>query len=180
MTSETAVKMAHLLAPALRNASSLARTAAVELLSAVYARNSESASYFACQKPLKMSFAEWVNPFMIESSISEIINLALDDKDDVGGIRSASIKLLAAFISATRNPPVGTFMTLPLHFDALFIPRIVPLDGGLAQVGTVSKQIIPLAAKFMALLEVEHLRPSVVELLSEMSIDTAGTTFSSK
>ncbi|KAJ2916967.1 hypothetical protein MD484_g3468, partial [Candolleomyces efflorescens] len=137
MTSETAVKMAHLLAPALRNASSLARTAAVELLSAVYARN------------------KWDKPFMIESSISEIINLALDDKDDVGGIRSVSIKLLAAFISATRNPPV------------------VPLDGGLAQVGTVSKQIIPLAAKFMALLEVEHLRPSVVELLSEMSIDTA-------
>jgi hypothetical protein len=70
--------------------------------------------------------------------------LAFDDKDDVGGIRITAIQLLVALSSGSETER------------------------------SVLRQITPLATRFMGLLQVKHLRPSVVELLSLMSLDDTG------
>ncbi|KAF6763752.1 armadillo-type protein [Ephemerocybe angulata] len=139
ISDDTAASIAHALAPILRNASSFARATAIELLSRIYSRHRQS------------------KPRLIESAIPEIITLALDDKDDVGGIRATAIRLLVALSGASADTKDSE------HNSTL----------SYSTSGPVLKQITPLATKFMTLLDNENLRPSVVELLSLMSTEAA-------
>ncbi|RXW24839.1 hypothetical protein EST38_g994 [Candolleomyces aberdarensis] len=138
ISDDTAATIAHALTPMLRNTSSFARATAIELLLKLYTKHRHS------------------KPRLIESAIPEIISLAFDDKDDVGGIRITAIQLLVALSSG------------PASLESLGEGQPEPST---ATTSSVLKQITPLATKFMALLQVEHLRPSVVELLSLMSLD---------
>ncbi|RXW12735.1 hypothetical protein EST38_g13119 [Candolleomyces aberdarensis] len=97
------------------------------------------------------------NPGIFEPAILEIIALSLDEKDDVGEIRITAIQLLVALSSG------------PTSLES------VGRQGGpkscTAVNTSVLEQITPLATKFMALLQIDRLRPCVVRLLSLMSLD---------
>ncbi|KAJ2924182.1 hypothetical protein H1R20_g12913, partial [Candolleomyces eurysporus] len=97
-------------------------------------------------------------PRFFESAIPEIISLAFDD-NDVGGTRITAIQLLVAVSSGT---------------DAKESIGEQKPERWAATSRSVLEQIKPLAAKCIALLQVEHLRPTVVELLSLMSLDANG------
>ncbi|KAJ2935928.1 hypothetical protein H1R20_g1166, partial [Candolleomyces eurysporus] len=91
-----------------------------------------------------------------ESAIPEVISLAFDDKDDVGETRITAIQLLVALSSG------------PEPLESVGKGKAEPST---APTSSVLRRITPHATKFMALLQVEHLRPSVVELLTLMSLD---------
>ncbi|RXW17694.1 hypothetical protein EST38_g8163 [Candolleomyces aberdarensis] len=97
-------------------------------------------------------------PRFFESAMPEIISLAFDD-NDVGGTRITAIQLLVAVSSGT---------------DAKESIGEQKPERWAATSRSVLEQITPLAAKCIALLQVEHLRPTVVELLSLMSLDANG------
>ncbi|KAJ2935951.1 hypothetical protein H1R20_g1142, partial [Candolleomyces eurysporus] len=95
-------------------------------------------------------------PELIESPVTEIISLAFDDKDDIEEVRIPAIQLLVAMSlvpASLENAGQGQLGRLTVT------------------TGSVLKQITPLTTKFMELLRIEHLRPSVVKLLSLMSLD---------
>ncbi|RXW12175.1 hypothetical protein EST38_g13679 [Candolleomyces aberdarensis] len=95
-------------------------------------------------------------PELIESPVAEIISLAFDDKDDTEEVRIPAIRLLAAM------------SLVPASLESTGEGQLGQLT---VATSSVLKQIAPLATKFMELLQIEHLRPSVVELLSLMSLD---------
>ncbi|RXW17402.1 hypothetical protein EST38_g8457 [Candolleomyces aberdarensis] len=134
----TASTIAHALTPVLRNTSSLACGAAIELLLKLYTKH----------RHLKLR--------LIESAIPDIVSLASDDKDNVGGIRISAIQFLVALSSG------------PASLESVGKGRAEP---SAAPTSSVLGRISPHATKFMALLQVEDLRPSVVELLSLMLLD---------
>ncbi|KAJ2933122.1 hypothetical protein H1R20_g3954, partial [Candolleomyces eurysporus] len=138
ISDSTAATIVHALTPMLRNTSSLARATAIELLLKLYTKH--------CHSKLRLS----------ESAIPEIISLAFDDKDDVGGTRITAIQLLVALSSG------------PEPLESVGKGKAEPST---APTSSVLRRITPHATKFMALLQVERLRPSVVELLSLMSLD---------
>ncbi|RXW11746.1 hypothetical protein EST38_g14109, partial [Candolleomyces aberdarensis] len=95
-------------------------------------------------------------PELIESPVAEIISLVFDDKDDIELVRIPAIRLLVAM------------SLVPASLETAGEGQL-----GLLTVTTnpVLKQITPFATKFMELLQIECLRPSVVKLLSLMSLD---------
>jgi hypothetical protein len=108
-----------------------------------------------------------LKPRLIESAIPEIVSLAFDDKDDVGGIRIIAIQLLVALSSGSDGELLSANLTLShSHSHPIWRP------GSFSS--SVLRQITPLATRFMGLLQVKHLRPSVVELLSLISLDDTG------
>ena len=154
MSDDTAASIAHALAPLLRTTSSFPRAAAIELLSKLYSKHRKLVPTIVTP-PTEVILIGSSKPRLIESAIPEIITLALDEKDDVGGIRTTAIQLL---VSLSAAPTVTTD-----EHSSTSSPVNSP----------VVKQITPLATKFMGLLQNENLRPSVVELLSLMSNDAA-------
>ncbi|TEB39603.1 hypothetical protein FA13DRAFT_11553 [Coprinellus micaceus] len=128
MSSDTVAAVAKALVPVFRDGSSFARSTAVELLSSLYLKHRVEA------------------PGLVVFAVPEIVALALDDKDDVGTLRSTAISLLVAILTAT--------------IKNIYISE------------SVFKQIAPQTVKFMALLRNESLRTPVVRLLSILSTDT--------
>ncbi|KAF6763735.1 hypothetical protein DFP72DRAFT_482149 [Ephemerocybe angulata] len=138
ISNDTAASVAHALTSTLRNTtSSFARATSIELLSIVYSKHRDT------------------NPELIEFAIPEISALAMDEKDDVGGIRATAIRLLVALAGGSRCTP-----SAPLYNPVPYLS-----SAALA----VLDQITPLAGRFLLLLKNETLRPSVVDLLSLMS-----------
>ncbi|KAF5338704.1 hypothetical protein D9611_013363 [Ephemerocybe angulata] len=138
ISDDTAASVAHALASTLRNTtSSFARATSIELLSIVYSKHRDT------------------KPELIEFAIPEISALAMDEKDDVGGIRATAIRLLVALAGGSRCTPGA-----PLYNPVPYLSS--------AALGVLD-QITPLAGRFMLLLKNETLRPSVVDLLSLMS-----------
>ncbi|TEB18947.1 hypothetical protein FA13DRAFT_512769 [Coprinellus micaceus] len=83
MSSDTVAAVAKALVPVFRDGSSFARSTAVELLSSLYLKHRVEA------------------PGLVVFAVPEIVALALDDKDDVGTLRSTAISLLVAILTAT-------------------------------------------------------------------------------
>ncbi|KAJ3538621.1 hypothetical protein NMY22_g5091 [Coprinellus aureogranulatus] len=119
--------------------SSFARATAIEFLSRLY-----------------LAKGELSKPYLIESAIPEIIALALDEKDDVGGIRTTAIRLLVALSSDDAD-----------NADDASSRRVSPT----VRKTPVLKQLIPLATRFMDLLQIANLRPCAVELLSLLATE---------
>jgi hypothetical protein len=118
-----------------------------------YTQGTVSTPPVACHLLPKVYIIESPEPRLIESAIPEIIALALDEKDNVGGIRKTAIQLLGALFTRPSNATNE-------HAGA---PSLVD--------SPVVKQITPLATGFMGLLQNENLRPSIIQLLSLMSAD---------
>lgn len=93
----------------------------------------------------------------ISPVIEEIIFLVLNEKDDVGEIRTTAMRLLVALSYAPcaaadeKSKATATSMNNP-----------------------VVEQITPLVTRFMSLLENEKLRPFVVKLLSLIAMEATG------
>ncbi|KAJ3521074.1 hypothetical protein NMY22_g12464 [Coprinellus aureogranulatus] len=135
ISDDTLANITPTVAPLLRTTtSSFVRANAMEFLSRLYSANRSS------------------KPRLIESAIPEIIALALDEKDDVGGVRTTATRLLVALCSDDMS---GT--------GSRTVPRTRT---------SVLEQLTPLAMRFMDLLQNANLRPSVVELLSLMATES--------
>ncbi|RXW24841.1 hypothetical protein EST38_g998 [Candolleomyces aberdarensis] len=94
---------------------------------------------------------------IFEPAILEVIALALDDKDDVGEIRITAINFLVTLSSGRTSLESVERQGGPKSWTAAN--------------ASVLKKVTPLATKFMELLHVDRLRPSVVQLLSLMALD---------
>ncbi|KAJ3545863.1 hypothetical protein NMY22_g2275 [Coprinellus aureogranulatus] len=137
-TDDTATSFAQGLTPLLSATySSFSRGVALELLSALYSKHMSS-------KPQLVE--------CLTSAIQEITALALDEKDEVSGIRTTAIQLLVALCKARKPEGTGT-------------------GDRRSSSSTESpvKKLSHLLDEFMELLQNEYLRPSVVELLSMMA-----------
>jgi hypothetical protein len=145
----------------LQNASSFVRGTALELLLKLYA-NCKEPNMLTFQHTLTGSKVRSSKPRVIVSAIPEIIAFALDDKpeSDIERIRITAIQLLV--VLASKPPAV-------LYYSPAF-----PSDDSESELTSVPGQITPFVSELMTLLEVEHLRPSVVELLSLISSDATG------
>jgi hypothetical protein len=150
MSSDTVAAVAKALVPVFRDGSSFARSTAVELLSSLYLKHSRFTIFFL-KKPgfiIRILLIGVEAPGLVVFAVPEIVALALDDKDDVGTLRSTAISLLVAILTAT--------------IKNIYISE------------SVFKQIAPQTVKFLALLRNESLRTPVVRLLSILSTDTRG------
>ncbi|KAJ3549204.1 hypothetical protein NMY22_g982 [Coprinellus aureogranulatus] len=142
ISDKTLTNLTSALAPLLRTTmSSFARETALEFLFKLYSADRLSQ----------------LKPHLIEFAIPDIITLAFDDRDDVGGIRTTAIQILVALLTAAMRTDNSAPYT------------ITP----------VVARITSLATKFMDLLPNDTLRPSVVSLLSLMATETTGTIASS-
>jgi hypothetical protein len=159
--------------PMLQNASTFVRGTALELLLKMYAKSKEP-NILTFQHTLPGSKGRSSKPGVIISAIPDIIAFAFDDKpeSDVERIRITAVQLLAVLASDSIKEPEPTPLTAGDYF--LPFPSDSDSDSKDSELASVPGQITPFASEFMTLLEVEHLRPSVVKLLSLISTDATG------
>ncbi|KAJ3530069.1 hypothetical protein NMY22_g8729 [Coprinellus aureogranulatus] len=132
LTDETATSFAKGLTPLLSAAyPSFSRGIALSLLSKLHSKHISS-------KPQLIQ--------CLTSAIQEITALALDERDEVSGVRTTALQLLVALCRARKD-----------------------IDS--ANGASPAKRLIHLLDRIMGLLQNENLRPSVAELLSMMAAD---------